>query len=261
MPSPLLDIAGLHLTLEGATILRGLDLAIEAGEAVSIVGPNGAGKSTFLKCLAGIHRHWAGDIRLTGRPLLGIPPRKLARTVSYVPQAQWADMPFTVHEFVLMGRYPHLSPFSTYGTEDREAVEQALTETGTRGLRNRLVHTLSGGERQNVYIAAALAQEADVLLLDEPTAFLDYRHQIDILATIARINREASKTVITVNHDVNAAVRNSDRILALKDGETAFLGTSDDFLRREVLESVFDTPFRFVDDPQSDTPLALPATA
>ncbi len=260
MKAPLLDISDVRIALEGAEILRGLTLSLAPGEALSIVGPNGAGKSTLLKCLAGIHRHWRGDIRLGGESLPDIPARRLARMISYVPQAQWSEMPFSVYEFVLMGRYPHLSPFSTYGARDREAVDEALALTGTEPFRHRLVHTLSGGERQNVYIAAALAQEADILLLDEPTAFLDYRHQIDILRTVGRINRDSGKTVITVNHDVNAAVRHSHRILALQNGECAFLGESRDFLNADTLEEIFQTPFRFVADPESDIPLALPET-
>ncbi len=255
--SNIIEVAQLGIRLGGTDILHDLSFTVGSGEYLSIIGPNGAGKSTLIKCLAGIHRHWHGQIRIAGAPLLGYARRELARLVSYVPQADGRQLPFTVHEFVMMGRYPHLSPFTSCRPEDEKAVEEAMRLTGIGEFRNRMIDTLSGGERQNVHIAAALAQGARILLLDEPSTFLDYRHQVEIMRTIKSINRDSGITVIAISHDINAAVCWSNRLLALRDGRAVFQGSPAAILSGGTLGGIYDTSFRLIPDPQAKLPLVV----
>lgn len=255
----LIDVQHLTLSLGGAQILRDLTFSVEGGEYVSIIGPNGAGKSTLVKCLAGIHRKWSGSVDIRGRALQEYPHRQLARNISYVPQSVAGPLPFTVHEFVMMGRYPHLSPFTSCRPEDEAVVEHTLELTGTEHFRDRMMDTLSGGERQNVLIAAALAQGARILLLDEPVTFLDYRHQVEILATLKSINRHPGITIVAVSHNLNDAIKWSDRVLALREGREAFNGNPKDILDNAVLERIYDIPFKFVPNPPAELPLVIPA--
>ena len=257
-PALLIEADNLSLRLGGAQILQGLSFALEAGEYVSVVGPNGAGKSTLVKCLAGIHRDWEGELRIRGRSLLKIPHRELAKLVSYVPQADGRSLPFSVHEFVMMGRYPHLSAFSSCRPEDEAVVDAALELTGLNDFRHRMMDTLSGGERQNAHIAAALAQGAEVLLLDEPVTFLDYRHQSDILRTLKQINRDSGIAIVSVSHDLNHAVEWSDRIVAIRSGRAVFDGLPSQILDNQWLRTIYDIPFRFVPNPASELPLVIP---
>ncbi len=160
-----------------------------------------------------------------------------------------------------MGRYPYLSPFSTIDREGRQAVDEALARTGTRAFAQRRLDTLSGGERQKVYIAAALAQRAEVLLLDEPTTFLDYRHQAEIRDLLARVNRESKVTIVAVTHDLNRAAMESDRIVALRDGTVVFCGPPREIMQPEMLQRVYHTPFLLVDHPTAALRVIVPGKA
>jgi len=253
-----IEVEGFGFRLGKKRILRDVSFHVRGGEYVSIVGPNGAGKTTLLKCLDRIYTGGTGRIEVFGRPLAGYSQRQLARRLSYVPQADGRVFPFTVEEFVLMGRYPYLSPFSTVGREDREAVRRAMDETATAALGGRLLNTLSGGERQKVYIAAALAQGADVLLLDEPTTFLDYRHQAEIRELLAHANRQSGVTVVAVTHDVNRAVLDSDRIVALREGSVVFDGSPEEIMQADVLERIYQTPFLLAGHPAAALPMIVP---
>ncbi|HLA85854.1 MAG TPA: ABC transporter ATP-binding protein, partial [Thermoguttaceae bacterium] len=239
----LLDVRDLSISLGSQAILDRVSFGVARGEAVAIVGPNGAGKTTLLKCLAGILRGDSGEIRLEGRAISEYPRRQLARRMSYVPQADSQPVPFTVEQFVLMGRYPYLSPFSPVGREDRQAARRAMERTGTVEFAARRLDTLSGGERQKVYIAAALAQAAEILLLDEPTTFLDYHHQEDICRLLRETAQDAGLTMVSVTHDVNRAALESDRIVALQRGRVAFLGSSADIMRADVLADLYGCRF------------------
>ena len=205
-----------------------------------------------------IYNGGAGTIRLGGRPLEGYSQKKLARLMSYVPQAGGRHFPFTVHEFVMMGRYAHLSPFSSVSREDEEAVRDALEITGTDGFAERRLGTLSGGECQKVYLAAALAQGAKILLLDEPTSFLDYKHQAEILRLLRDVNAEAGVTVVSVTHDINCAVLSSSRILAIKEGKVSFCGTPREIMDEDVLSGVYDASFHFIHDRETGTSIVAP---
>lgn len=254
------EVRGFSFRLGKTQILRDVSFRVGAGEYVTIVGPNGAGKTTLLKCLDRIYTGGTGRIEIFGRPLADYHQKDLARRLSYVPQADGRVFPFTVRQFVLMGRYPYLTPFSTVGQEDRDAVSRAMDETGTAELADRVLDTLSGGERQKVYIAAALAQGAEILLLDEPTTFLDYRHQAEIRELLARANRRSGVTVVAVTHDVNRAVLDSDRMVALRDGSIVHSGVPAEIMRPEVLEDIYGTPLLLADHPSAPVPVIVPQT-
>ncbi|MHC5053397.1 MAG: ABC transporter ATP-binding protein [Planctomycetota bacterium] len=256
--APLVEVRGYSLELGGRRILRDVSLAVAEGEFVSVVGPNGAGKTTLLKCIMRVLAGGTGEIRVAGRPLGGYTQRELARLVSYVPQADGRALPFTVREFVMMGRYPHLSPFSVTRPEDEEAVERAMEMTGSAPFADRPLDTLSGGERQGALIAAALAQGAGLLLLDEPATFLDPRHEADMARLLRRANREGGVTVVAVTHDVNAAALRSDRVVALKGGTVVFAGTGRELMTDEVLGLVYDKRFAMVEHPTAGMPVAVP---
>ena len=238
-------------------ILRDISLSLHPGEYLSIIGPNGAGKSSLIKCLAGLYTHWSGKLHLCGRPFADYSSRERARRVSYVPQAEGRSAPLSVQDFVAMGRYPHLSAFSSLSSADYAAIRSALQQAGLESLRERRLETLSGGERQMAFIAAALAQEAQILLLDEPSTFLDYYHQ----SQVARLLRSASRdgaTLLAVHHDINTAVAASHRIVALKKGAIVFNGTPEEIVQPGVLESLYEISFRRIPAPPSPLPLIIP---
>ena len=251
-------IRDFSFTLGKKEILREVSFTVRAGEYLSIVGPNGAGKTTLLKCLDRIFTGGTGRIEVFGRSLESYRQKDLARLLSYVPQADGRVFPFTVEQFVLMGRYPYLSPFSSISAEDRRAVDEALELTDTTEFADRLLDTLSGGERQKVFIAAALAQGADVLLLDEPTTFLDYRHQIEIRDLLARVNSISGVTIVAVTHDVNRAVLDSDRIVAIRDGSVVFCGPPGEIMKPDVLRQIYGTSLLLIDHPHAGLPMIVP---
>jgi iron complex transport system ATP-binding protein len=258
MENTIIEIVGFSFSISNRSILKDISFSVKEGEYISIVGPNGAGKTTLLKCLDRIYKGGSGDIRIAGKPLDKYSQKELAQKLSYVPQADGRILPFTVYEFVMMGRYPHLSPFSLPGKRDEEAVHDALEITGIAEFSERLLPTLSGGERQKVFIAAALAQGAKVLLLDEPTTFLDPKHQADVHRLLERANREHGFTVLSVTHDINNAILTSRRILALKDGAVVFCGLTDKFMNNEILNKIYEKSFLFVKHPQTGKTLTVP---
>jgi len=242
----------------GQTILREVTFRVRRGEYVVIVGPNGAGKSTLLRCLMRIHRRWTGRVAVHGRSLAEYSQRELARRIGYVPQAGGEVFPYTVEQFVTMGRYPYLSPFASISAEDRRVVRQAMEQTESLPLADRRLDTLSGGERQQVYIAAALAQGAEILMLDEPTTFLDYRHQAEVTGLLRRANRQQEVTVVAVTHDLNHAALQADRVVALRGGRVVFEGPPGDVMRPSVLESIYATQLTLLDHPTAGVPIVVP---
>jgi len=251
-------VDGYSFSLGEKTILRDVCFEVFRGETLAIVGPNGAGKTTLLKCLDRILVGGTGRIEVFGQPLESYRQKELARRISYVPQADGRVAPFTVEQFVLMGRYPHLSPFTSISRDDRRIAREAMQGTGVLPFADRPLTTLSGGERQKVYIAAALAQGAEVLLLDEPTTFLDYRHQAEIQTVLARANRESGVTMVAVTHDLNQAALAADRIVALQDGRVVFRGPAAGIMQAETLERIYGTPFLLSEHPQTRMPVILP---
>ncbi len=244
MHSPIIQIKNLSIALSGNMILQDVSLSVNDSEYVSIIGPNGAGKTTLIKCLAGIYRDWTGDVAIAGKPFAEYSSKALAKLQSYVPQAEGRTNPLTVEEFVAMGRYPHLSAFTTLQAPDYAAIDSAIERAGLEAFRHRKMNTLSGGERQMAFIAAALAQGSNILLLDEPSTFLDYCHQARVSTLLKSACREHGITVVAVHHDINTAAACSDRIYALKEGSIAFYGTPAEAVNSSVLESIYGTPFQ-----------------
>ncbi|MFW6286804.1 MAG: ABC transporter ATP-binding protein [Candidatus Sumerlaeota bacterium] len=262
MSEAALDIRALSCTLHGVDILHNVSAEIGAGQTWSIVGANGAGKSTLLKCLMRIHPRSSGQVRLFGQDIARYSQRELARRVSYVPQAgNDQQFPYTIRQFVRMGRYPYSGPFGSSHPGDAAAIDSAMERAGVTEFAERTMRTLSGGERQKVFIAAALAQGGDVLLLDEPTAFLDYRHQAEVYQILHAINRESGATIVTVTHDVNAAILMGGNALALRDGRVAFCGPVGELACEEKLGEIFDATFRFIHDPETGLDLVAPQGA
>jgi len=252
-------VEGLCVRLGNAQILRAVEFQVERGGFLAVIGPNGAGKSTLLRCLDGIIQPSDGQIEICGRNLHSYGRRELARTVSYVPQPDAGSLDYTVRSFVEMGRFPYLSAWAALTEADQAAVSEAMDLTEVTEFADRSMASLSGGERQRASIAAALAQGGTILLLDEPTSFLDYRHQVQILDLLDRLHREKGLTVVAVTHDLNSAVASADSVLALKAGRVEWVGPPSDLLDERVLAEIFDAEFRLVAGGYRGLPFVLPA--
>jgi iron complex transport system ATP-binding protein len=245
--TPLLAARHLEWHAGGRPILGPLDLDVIQGECLAVVGPNGAGKTTLLRCLTGLLRPTRGEISFGGRSLAALSRREIARRIAYVPQIRPSRVPLTVEEVVLSGRYPHLSTLQIAPrARDFAAVDEALAVVGIEGLRRRPVDELSGGERQAVYIASALAQESELLVLDEPTIHLDARHQRDLAALLLRLKAGADRTVVLATHDLNLSSLLGDRLLALAAGRALAVGPPAEIVRPDVLERLFEARFEIV---------------
>jgi iron complex transport system ATP-binding protein len=258
MSESVIEIERFTFSLGWKVILRDISVSVHKSDFLSIIGPNGAGKTTLLKCLTRILSGGSGTITVCGRSLEAYRQKDLAKLVSYVPQLDGRSLPFTVEEFVSLGRYPYLSPFSSLGEEDKKYVQEIMELTSVAEFAGRRMETLSGGERQKVLITAALAQGAQILLLDEPTSFLDYKHQVEINGLLRSLNRSEGKTVVAVTHDINNAVLSSNRVLALKKGETVFMGTTQELMKKSLLESIYETSFLFIEHPGKGLPMIRP---
>lgn len=245
-----IDVAGLSFRYRSdqpgrAWTLDEVSFAVYSGEVLGIVGPNGSGKSSLLKLLAGLLLPDRGTIQLSGQSVGRLEPQVLARMVAVVPQEFVQVFPFTVAETVLMGRFPHQRTgwwnlgMAEESGDDLLVAHRAMVDTDVLALADRSLSDLSGGERQRVLIARALAQEPSILLLDEPMAFLDINHQIDICELIRRLNKERSLTVVLVSHDLNVASQLCDRLVMLKEGRVCQTGTPAETIREDVLSAVY----------------------
>ena len=252
-------VEDLTVRIGEAEILRGISCAVRSGELLTVIGPNGAGKSTLLRCLDGIVQATSGRVTIGGRALEDFDRRELARTISYVPQPDSGVLDYTVRAFVEMGRYPHLSAWAAMTVDDKEAVANAMELTSVDALADRSLATLSGGERQRASIAAALAQGGSILLLDEPTSFLDYRHQVQILDLLDRLHRERGLTVVAVTHDLNSTVAVSDAVLALDAGRVVFSGSPAELLDESTLTEIYGADFTLVPGGAKGLPLVFPS--
>ncbi|MEV5322969.1 ABC transporter ATP-binding protein [Nonomuraea sp. NPDC052634] len=219
----MIAVDGLHVELDGNAVLHDVELAVPPGRIVGLVGPNGAGKSTLLRTIAGLHRPSRGRVLLAGRPVHARKPQELARDVAYLPQDIALPFPFTAYQVTLMGRHPHLGRFARESAADHRTAQRAMAATGTAHLAGRSVATLSGGERQLVLLAKALAQDAPVLLADEPVSALDLRHQLDVLRLL-RGCAGAGRTVLVVLHDLNLAARYCTELALLSGGRVIACG-------------------------------------
>jgi iron complex transport system ATP-binding protein len=255
---PLLRVAGLTLAYGAREVVHALDLTIPRGRITAVVGANGSGKSTLLRALARLMPPRAGAVLLDGRRIAELPTREVAKRLGLLPQSPVAPDGLAVEDLVARGRYPHQRLFRQWSREDEEAVEAALAATGMAALRERPVDELSGGQRQRAWIAMTLAQRTEVLLLDEPTTFLDLAHQVEVLDLLADLVAGHGRTVVMVLHDLNQACRYADQLVALRDGRIHAAGAPAAVVDAELVEHVFGLPARVIEDPVTGTPLCLP---
>nr|WP_222858132.1 ABC transporter ATP-binding protein [Rhizobium cauense] len=239
-------------------ILHGLDLAVPPGKITAIVGANACGKSTLLRAMSRLLAPRQGHVVLDGRSVHNTPSRELARTLGLLPQSPVAPEGITVADLVSRGRHPHQRLFSRWTRKDDEAVDRALSATKTTELAERSVDELSGGQRQRVWIAMALAQETDILLLDEPTTFLDISHQVEVLDLLSDLNHSRATTVVMVLHDLNLAARYADFLVAMREGRIHVCGAPEDVLTEDNVLDVFGLESRIITDPTSGRPIMLP---
>ncbi len=240
-------LEGVSWSAGDCPVLDAVELEVVAGECLVIVGPNGAGKTTLLRLLAGLLEPSGGRLSWGDTPYDQLSRRELARRIAYVPQVRPSRIPLTVEQLVLLGRYPHMSRFQMAPSlEDFEAVERALRQVGLESLRGRRLNRLSGGERQAVFIAAALAQDSELLVLDEPTTHLDPSHQRDIVRHIRAFHESSGRTVVVATHDLNFASLIADRVAPLKAGSLLTCDPPSVALQPARLAELFDAPFEVV---------------
>lgn len=239
-------------------VLEGLDLAVPPGRITAIVGANACGKSTLLRTLSRLIVPRAGQVLLDGKSIHHLPTRALARRLGLLPQSPIAPEGITVADLVGRGRHPHQGLFGRWTRRDDEAVAAALDATRTADLAERPVDELSGGQRQRVWIAMALAQETDILLLDEPTTFLDIAHQVEVLDLLTDLNRTRGTTIVMVLHDLNLAARYADHLVAMANGRLHAVGRPAEVLTEQNVHQVFGLQSRVIADPISGKPIMLP---
>jgi iron complex transport system ATP-binding protein len=243
MNESLLDVQHLGYRPAGRDVLTDVSFSVREGEFLAILGPNGAGKTSLIRHIHRILPLQSGAMFLRGQPLAEISHRRLATLAAYVPQAKGYVPPYRVNEFLLMSRYPYHGPFRQPVGEDIRRVEQALETIGMADFGERYLDTLSGGERQKIYIAAAMVQDTELVVLDEPTTFLDPHHARSIFRLLRLLNREQGKTLLMVTHDVNPALQLAHRVLCLRAGRVLFWGTPEKLLADDVLTMLFAVPF------------------
>jgi iron complex transport system ATP-binding protein len=242
MAKTLVQAKGISVAYDGEPALRDVSLGIKEGDFISILGPNGSGKTTLIRALLGLVETAGGRVLFFDRPVTAFKPRELAMRVSFLPQNPPVSLPFLVRDIVMMGRFPYLGRCATEREKDVKAVEHAMDIMGVRQLAGRHLTELSGGEVKRVFIAQAVAQESDILFLDEPTASLDINYQVEIFKMLETFNEEMGKTVVLVTHDINHAARYARRILLLKEGRVVHEGNADEILQGEELSTVFNIP-------------------
>lgn len=257
-PGPHLAAEHLRLAYDERTIVDDLSIAVPTGEITAIVGPNACGKSTLLRALARLLAPVGGTVLLDGEELHRLPTRQVATKLGILPQQPVAPDGIVVADLVARGRHPHQRWYRQWSAADEEAVAAALEATSTADLAERSVDELSGGQRQRVWIAMALAQGTDVLLLDEPTTFLDLTHQVDVLDLLADLNRSRGRTVVCVLHDLNLACRYAHHLVAMRDGAIVAEGPPAAVVTEDLVTRVFDLDARVIADPVAGTPLVVP---
>lgn len=248
----------LTLSYEKKIVARDLSVAIPAGKLTVIIGPNACGKSTLLRTLSRLMQPQAGSIWLNGKMIHQLPTKEVAKQLGLLPQSSTAPGEITVADLVARGRYPHQTLFSRWRSEDSQAIDDAMRATGVYELADRLVDNLSGGQRQRVWIAMVLAQQTPLLLLDEPTTWLDIAYQIDLMELMCRLNRQNDRTIVVVLHDLNHACRYAGHLIAMKDGEIIAEGAPADIVTPELIKQVFGLRCHIIDCPISHTPLIIP---
>ncbi|MEU9086348.1 ABC transporter ATP-binding protein [Streptomyces sp. NPDC048357] len=255
-----------RLTAENVTlgydqrvIAEDLSVEIPDNSFTVIVGPNACGKSTLLRALSRMLKPSAGRVLLDGQAIGSMPAKKVAKTLGLLPQSSIAPDGITVADLVARGRYPHQGLLRQWSAEDERVVNESMASTGVAELADRAVDELSGGQRQRVWIAMALAQQTPLLLLDEPTTYLDIQHQIDVLDLCAELHENQGRTLVAVLHDLNHAARYATHLIAMRGGKVVAEGAPAEVVTAELVEKVFGLKCQIIDDPETGTPLVIPA--
>jgi iron complex transport system ATP-binding protein len=254
---PALSLTGIHAGYASIEALRGVDLSVRPGEVVGLVGPNGCGKTTLVRVASRTLRPSAGGVRVTGLDPFALTGREAARLVAVVPQDVIPAFPFSVLEFVLMGRTPYISRWGAGADEDWAKVREALAAVGVQHLADRSMNELSGGERRRVVLAQALAQDAPVLLLDEPTTHLDIRHVVEVHRLVRELADDRNTAVLAVLHDLTLAAAVCDRLVVMADGRVVAVGAPRDVITRELLRSVYDVTADVDISPATGRPIVI----
>ncbi|ELY5872833.1 iron-enterobactin ABC transporter ATP-binding protein [Cronobacter sakazakii] len=239
-------------------VANGLNVAIPDGKFTAIIGPNGCGKSTLLRTLSRLMKPLGGQVRLDGEAIQHFATKEVARRIGLLAQNASAPGDITVAELVARGRYPHQPLFTRWRDEDERAVQKAMAATGVTALADQSVDTLSGGQRQRAWIAMVLAQETSILLLDEPTTWLDISHQIDLLELLCTLNRDQGYTLAAVLHDLNQACRYANHLIALRDGKIIAEGAPSEIVDAALIEAIYGLRCMIIEDPVAGTPLVVP---
>jgi iron complex transport system ATP-binding protein len=247
----------LDIAYEETLIVQNLDMQIPSGKITSIIGPNGCGKSTVLKAVGRILRPKQGMVYLSGEDIKKLSTKEIAKKMAILPQTSTAPSGLSVSELVSYGRFPHQKGFGKMSIEDKKVVKWALEVTKLIAFEHREVDTLSGGQRQRVWIAMALAQQTDLILLDEPTTYLDLAHQLEVLELLDELNKDQRCTIVMVLHDLNLAARFSDYMIALRGGDIIKYGSPEDVMTTEVLKKAFNIDAQIVCDPKTKRPVCV----
>lgn len=257
-PTQRLHARDLELAYGDRVVSRGLDIDVADGSITAVIGPNGCGKSTLLRALGRLLPPRSGTVLLDGKQIHKMPAKEVAKVLGVLPQSPTAPDGLTVADLVARGRHPHQSWYRQWSSDDESAVAEALVWTGIEDLADRNLEELSGGQRQRAWLSMALAQGTDVLLLDEPTTYLDLSHQVDVLELVGRLHEQSGRTVVMVLHDLNLAARYADRLVTMKDGEVVASGEPAEVLTEQLLSDVFELDAKVIPDPVAGTPMVVP---
>ena len=253
-----LETAGLNIAYENRLIVDDLNIQIPQGKITALVGANGSGKSTILKTMARLMQPKTGQVLLDGKSIHKQSTREVAKQLAILPQNPTAPEGLTVTELISYGRFPYQKGFGSLQAEDKKMIEWAIESTRLQEFHDRPIDQLSGGQRQRAWIAMALAQDTDILFLDEPTTFLDMAHQLEVLQLLEELNVTAKRTIVMVVHDLNHASRYAHHMIAIKQGKAAATGTPKEVMTPDVLREVFGIEADIVTDPRTGVPLCLP---
>jgi len=258
MGKHILEARSLVAGYDGNAIIKGLDLTIPEGKISVIIGSNGCGKSTLLKTFCRLNKVMSGNIYLDNKPLSEYDSKEVSKIIGLMPQSPLLPEGITVYDLISRGRFPYRKWFKGMDTNDFKAIDEAMETMGIIELRDRAVDELSGGQRQRVWIALALAQQTDILFLDEPTTFLDISYQVDILDLLGELNRSKKTTIVMVLHDINLSVRYADHIFALKSGNLYAEGDPEKVINEKLIKDVYGLECKVIADPTSNKPMVVP---